>query len=215
MVAVALLGVAYSAYVGGDAWEGAVALNRFVVTVLPVLVILGLMSFADRIRGWRSAVSVGLLLALAGSILPTRNWPVAVGQWLGVVRPPGYGVHADLVRAVPRLEQEIPPWATVAVAHAGTVPYYLDRRYFDLLGKCDPVVARSEMHRGVMTSNPFLEFFPGHLKWDYEYSLRRLKPDFIISSWGKTLPDAREILDAHYVRVEGFAPVQVYRRKEK
>jgi hypothetical protein len=54
-----------------------------------------------------------------------------------------------------------------------------------------------------MTRRPYLEFFPGHLKWDYAYSLGQLKPDFILSNWGSTRADAEPYL-RDYRLVDGF-----------
>jgi hypothetical protein len=157
-------------------------------------------------------MGIGLSLALCGSIFPTRNWSVALGQWSGIVQPLGADLHAELLNLVPVIERITPPSATVAVAHAGTLPYYVDRRYVDLLGKCDPVVSRKPMHRNLMTPNPILEFFPGHLKWDYGYSLGQLKPDFIVTQWGKTFHDASPHLIGHYVKLSQHGRMEIWKK---
>ena len=68
------------------------------------------------------------------------------------------------------------PQATIAVHAAGQIPYYSERRTIDLLGLNDPVVAK-----GPVTG----PFYPGHDKWNYEYSIAQLKPDLIADNWIK------------------------------
>jgi hypothetical protein len=201
----ALLILAYSAFVGGDAWEGAVPINRFVATAYPMILILigGMLFPRDYRSGLIPAVAAGILLAGAVSVFPSRQWLPAAARWSLVDGPHDHKIHADLIRAAVQMDSIVPSGALVAVSHAGTVPYYLDRRYHDLLGKCDPVISRTPMHRGVMTRRPYLEFFPGHLKWDYAYSLGQLKPDFILSNWGSTRADAEPYL-RDYRLVDGF-----------
>jgi arabinofuranosyltransferase len=64
--------------------------------------------------------------------------------------------------------------ASIAVAHAG-LPAYLSRNEMvDLLGKNDSFISHLEP-RGLI--------FPGHNKWNYEYSIGVLKPDLIAETW--------------------------------
>lgn len=65
--------------------------------------------------------------------------------------------------------------ASVAVVWAGAIPYFSRRPAVDLLGKSDPVIARGP-------SRP-IGFTPGHTKWDYRHSVRRLQPDLIAQVW--------------------------------
>src|SRR5262249_27704572 len=64
------------------------------------------------------------------------------------------------------------PQAAVAHFWAGATPYFSERRGIDLLGKCDPVIAREPAHPGLMR--------PGHNKYDLSHSLA-LAPDVIVS----------------------------------
>jgi hypothetical protein len=45
------------------------------------------------------------------------------------------------------LEQILTPRAKVALVWAGTVPYFFEREYVDILGKNDPVIAKLPMRR--------------------------------------------------------------------
>ena len=48
----------------------------------------------------------------------------------------------------------------------------------DLLGKNDTFIA---------TSTPHGDFFPGHNKWDYNYSIGELQPDVIFQTFDRGL----------------------------
>ena len=74
------------------------------------------------------------------------------------------------------LAQHTSPAAIIAVHAAGQIPYYAERQTIDLLGLNDPVVAKGP------ASGPF---YPGHDKWNYEYSILGLKPDLIADNWDK------------------------------
>lgn len=79
--------------------------------------------------------------------------------------------------------------AKIADIWAGAVFYFSDRTGVDLLGKCDRHVARQK-------ANP-VSNYPGHNKFDYDYSLGQLRPDFVISSF--KLPVTEEEMRARAV----------------
>jgi hypothetical protein len=68
--------------------------------------------------------------------------------------------------------------ATIATVWAGVPAYYSQRPMLDLLGKNDVHIA---------TSAPHGSFFPGHNKWDYEYSIGQLQPDVIFQIFDRDL----------------------------
>jgi hypothetical protein len=90
------------------------------------------------------------------------------------------------------------PTARIAVVAAGGAVYYADRPAVDLLGKSDPVIARGPV-RG--------DFYPGHDKWNYSYSIFTLRPDFIAELWRPTADDVAKLVrsgyDAFCVSVQG------------
>jgi hypothetical protein len=76
------------------------------------------------------------------------------------------------VRALHKLQ--IKPGTLIAVHRAGSVPYYLPEfRFHDILGKCDAHISHLPAHEGQVT---------GHNKFDYQYSLGKLKPEILITS---------------------------------
>ena len=68
--------------------------------------------------------------------------------------------------------------ASIATIWAGVPAYYSHRTMLDLLGKNDTFIA---------TSVPHGEFFPGHNKWDYNYSIGKLQPDVIFQTFDRGL----------------------------
>jgi len=66
--------------------------------------------------------------------------------------------------------------AVIGTIWAGVPAYYSHRTMLDLLGKNDTFIA---------TSAPHGDFFPGHNKWDYEYSIGKLQPDVIFQTFDR------------------------------
>ena len=87
------------------------------------------------------------------------------------------GLHIDDDNAMAlyglELRQATAPDASIAVVWAGAGPYFdLPRPAIDLLGKNDAHIANEPMRKGV-------QFYPGHTKWDYAWSIGHLQPDLV------------------------------------
>jgi arabinofuranosyltransferase len=113
-----------------------------------------------RLRG-TAVAALAVLVVVAPNLDPVDKW-LAHG---------GYHVEDDkgAVRYGLALKANTHPDAVIAVAWAGSIPYFAERRSIDLLGKSDPVIARSHPRQAL--------FHPGHTKWDLDYSLGKLRPD--------------------------------------
>jgi arabinofuranosyltransferase len=195
---------AYSIWVGGDYAEPEVdAANRFIAQGMPFLFILvGLCCdrlFSDlsilRNRGrspapgvTSTATAVLVLLVISGK--SWANWTVDNAALL----------KADIrrVRAGLAIADQTAAQAVIAVHAAGQIPYYSDRHTIDLLGLNDPVIARGPL------SGPF---YPGHDKWNYEYSIDQLRPDLVADNWirlgdfMRSDPDYQQLENGMYVRI--------------
>jgi hypothetical protein len=68
--------------------------------------------------------------------------------------------------------------ARIGTIWAGVPAYYSHRTMLDLLGKNDTFIA---------TSTPHGDFFPGHNKWDYDYSIGKLQPDVIFQTFDRDI----------------------------
>jgi arabinofuranosyltransferase len=84
----------------------------------------------------------------------------------------GWEGAQERLRVALYLERNIPPDQSLASAWAGTFFYFSGLPGVDLLGKCDPVVARSRPDPSLGGS--------GHNKLDLDRSLGLLKPDWVL-----------------------------------
>jgi hypothetical protein len=87
----------------------------------------------------------------------------------------------------------------IAVVRAGTIPYFSDRPAIDLLGKNDLHIARE-----ASTVPPgrarFVYFRPGHMKFDYRYSIEQQAPDVVVQLW-QNREEVLPYLQKYYTRV--------------
>ena len=147
----------------------------------------GTQDLADRATFTLAAVVVCLVLALRR--LPPAGWArgsrslaagivavllvldgPALAAW---ARTTGPHVSDDGTMALYGLvvRDVTAPSATTAVVWAGASTYYSGRPSIDLLGKSDRHIAHEAPRK--------VPFYPGHTKWDYAWSIGRLRPDLV------------------------------------
>ena len=172
---------AYSIYIGGDYAEPETnAANRFITQGMPALIIL---------FSWiTSRILSDLTTAQPQSALSTSKVnpaiPLALIVLIIISGEPWFNysidnaplLKADIrrVKLALHIAESTSPDAVIAVHAAGQIPYYSERTTIDLLGLNDPVVAKGQGHG---------EFYPGHNKWDYGYSIDQLQPDLIADNF--------------------------------
>ena len=189
---VLFLQVLYNIYVGGDSFEGWAkgGLNKFLTIVMPLFIILfcaGLVTLAkiikekahfhERTTNYTVAVIALLCLINFNEIyhVPTST----VKEW-SLIKQPRFGLENERnVRIALMLIEMTNPQAKLAVAAAGAAPYFSERYSIDLLGKNDKKIARGESHLLPHVS-PWIGFMAGHSKWDFSYSIAKLKPDIVV-----------------------------------
>ncbi|GIX44983.1 MAG: hypothetical protein KatS3mg130_1391 [Candidatus Sumerlaea sp.] len=207
----------YSCYVGGDAWERIAGANRFIAPVVPFAFILAFGTL-EHLGGVQRLFSRGRSLGLiaygfAGLVNPNMFFGPSSLAYLVLLEPPLYKADNERnVRLALALREFTQPHATVAVDYAGAPAYFADRQMIDLLGKADRHVARLPAHRNVLGVSRFLEYYPGHLKWDYKYSIGELQPDVVCAIWRRTLGDSHRHLHGTYLQGE-IAGFSVYLKK--
>ncbi len=193
--ALLLLGIflaqcAYSIYVGGDYAEPETnAANRFITQGMPALILL----FSWMTSRVLADLKVGQSQSTFSNPKASPAIPLALGVLLIVSGEPWFNYAVDnapLLKADIRrvklglhIAQNTSPKAVIAVHAAGQIPYYSERTTIDLLGLNDPVVALGEGHG---------EFYPGHNKWDYDYSIGELQPDVIADNFAPLADFMRE-----------------------
>ncbi|CAN5390618.1 hypothetical protein BH23CHL1_BH23CHL1_14060 [soil metagenome] len=218
LTAIIIVQCAYSVYVGGDAWEGSVQANRYIVPGIPSLFILcalalvGLPTLLSPLSRMRTLGGFATRWQLGAPML-RRRWIhgyaivaiIVSGLMVVTVNRPSFdewkehnALHAndDAVAARYRLalRASTSEDAVIAVVWAGAIPYFSQRTSIDLLGKSDSVVATSPPRPG--------SFYPGHNKWDYAHSIELLKPDVVAQLWGATKQDRQNLEAWGYEQVE-------------
>jgi hypothetical protein len=213
-VAVVLAYLAYSAWVGGDAWEEAgVGANRFVAFVMPLVFVLfnAVLSHAVT-RGWRDRRRLGTaaatLATAAALLLANQLWPLGPREgwrrFLVLERPLLVDGHERFVRRTLHLQASglIPPGGRVAVVWSGIPAYFSDWEMVDLLGYNDRWVAR-QASSIPLTRASFRAFRPGHGKLGYEHALRVHRPDLVFQTWRPDGEDWSAELRRHGYRRRG------------
>src|SRR6266436_5635008 len=193
----------YSVYVGGDAWEYWGGSNRYISIAMPgffVVLACGLSRLSRLITDglkpgsvlaglqaiqWRPAafpILVGVSVLCFNSI----HGVGALAEML-LIRAPlhsGKGGENDSeVREALALRRVTTPAASITLVRAGTIPYFSDRIGVDLLGKNDTHIAHEPMRRSFSGLRALIEFRPGHMKYDYAYSIEEQRPDLVVQLW--------------------------------
>jgi arabinofuranosyltransferase len=189
--------LAYSIYVGGDAWEGwSHVANRFLCIVMPSFFILlsltikYLFNLVNRFFGAKVVKGVKfttwlektkfyffillillLILRFHGGIsLPLGSLLAASG--------PHVNDDKEMVRIGLELKEITNEKAKIAVVWSGAIPYFSDRDCIDILGYNDKVIAHQ-----TISLDSWKDFYPGHNKYDYGYSIGTLNPDIVAQLW--------------------------------
>lgn len=214
----------YSVYVGGDAWEYWGGSNRYISIAMPGFFILlsyalfrvsrfiiGAMNLDPRPAGiattnWKGYI-FPLLIAVSLISVNSIYGLEALAEVL-LIKPPLHSGnreenHEEVEQAL-LLRQMTTPDATIVVTRAGTIPYFSGRPSIDLLGKTDRHIAHENMRTFAAGWHKFIEFRPGHMKFDYSYSIGQQRPDVIAQLWRHT-EEARPYLQQDYrsVRLQG------------
>ncbi len=200
--------IAYSIYVGGDAWESKGGANRYLSVAIPLYFALFALTLDDLHRWVRARMPwprLKFLVALSVigfTLVGLVNMNYLLQQRqslerLSLLRPPMFTVVSEeYVRMARALDKLTAPQARVAVVTAGAISYFSERPTIDLLGKSDAYVARLPIHDA-----DYKHLRPGHMKYDYDYSIGQLKPDVIVQLWGENEP-AKQYMKVDYMVVE-------------
>lgn len=216
--------LAYSVYVGGDAWEHRGGANRYISIAMPLFFILFVYA-GDLLRsaildkaGPRSQQVetlslIGLAVFVLASMLNMNLLQDArsLERWALIRQPLFIEGNKEYVQIALALEKITRPQASVAVVSAGAIPYFSDRYAIDLLGKNDTWIAHTRAH-GSENIFDLENFRPGHMKWDYDYALGQLQPDVVVQLWGDTQA-AQVYLQRDYVIGGAAGDMAFYLRK--
>lgn len=200
--------LAYSVWVGGDAFEPdpEVLANRFLAFVLPLAFVVA----GDLVRrwtaGWPPARRRAALFAATAVLLVQVNglWrPPLSDRWnvyLHLRTRPEAGSHALVLGRLRALEKLIAPEARVVTYWAGIPAFFGRYRWIDAYGYNDARIARRPVRAGL----GWEEYRPGHVKADAEYLLA-LRPDAFFQLWDLTRLPVR--WPRHHMRRSGYLQV--------
>jgi hypothetical protein len=192
LVWIFLTQVLYHVYVGGDAWSAWG--SRYITMVMPIFYLLlcyGLskLELPDGIKLLKEKAPSYLVKALPVLFLIfcLINVNLIKGDlkvFLLLGPPLHVADNANMIKTSLLLKEITHRNAKIAVTWAGILPYFTNRYCIDLLGKNDRIIAREQM-RNISGLKKLVFFYPGHLKWDYGYSIGHLKPDVVAQTWGQ------------------------------
>jgi hypothetical protein len=154
-----LIDTAYIAYVGGDAFRD----YRFFIQLVPLLILLAFFGIDELINSQSARVLFAIFVFF--------STPLLFSTYRSALKPALSEIGNIEIGLL--LKQNSSETAKVAEFWAGQSIYFSDRPGIDLLGKSDSHIARMQA-RPEATK-------PGHNKYDFDYSLGALKPDFVIA----------------------------------
>jgi hypothetical protein len=226
--------IAYSVFVGGDAWETHGGANRYIAIAMPIFFVLFAWAMHELLEraaasldaGWASQLGSRLVYALIFAIA-MLHFNLLLGDWRAIERWQ-FDRRLDYVagnernlRTALALQNATRPGTSIAVVGAGTIPYLLPEHFaIDILGKTDPIIARGPIRQSL--GRPDVAFLrpgnqnrmrPGHMKWNYAHTIGELQPDVIVSVWEETLKEAEPYLQ-DYVLVTMDDKANVFVRKD-
>ncbi len=177
--------LAYQIYVGGDAWN----YWRMLTPAFPLLWLLAVEGASE----FRPAKMAWPALAAALGMVNFHMLPT-----MAMVHVPGsIRMNAANVQIGLTLKEITDEQASLGVFTAGAIGYYSERRVVDFLGKMDRVIASGQADVSGRAGFGRLITLPGHNKYNLEYSIKQLQPDFIERAhWGGQ--DLSEWVNEHY-----------------
>ncbi len=216
--------ILYSVYVGGDAWEWWGGSNRYISIVMPLFFILfsyalyqitdKLFSVLGRGKKYPKLLSLAVFTLICAICLiqfnRINNFD-ALRKWTLLEKPLHTEEYARTIGLSLLLKESTTDDARIAFVRAGAMPYFTQRYAIDILGKNDNVISRIRMRQAVK-ENKYTFFYPGHIKWDYSYSIGKLKPDAIAQLWRKR-EEAYPFIKDDY-KIYNFKDIQIFFRKD-
>jgi len=180
-----LFQILYTIYTGGDVFY---YFGRYVMVTVPLFFVLFSLSSERIVQGIVQGLNakkyvfsfslVFILVAISMFNFVDKDMFL---ESLLLKHPQSTGGIKQNVELAKAIDTATYKGAKVAVIWAGITPYFSDRYFYDMLGKSDKVVAREKARspHELLEVNPLIRFVPGHLKYDYEYSIKALKPDVV------------------------------------
>jgi len=205
--------IGYQVYIGGDPWN----YWRIMSPSMPLANVLFISAINDivfvmlrtkTLRAYflrnpifpRKHITEFLVISLTLIGLLSANWRFLIE--ISILRKP-YKAEAnqDNVNTAIALSQLTTSDATIGVLWAGSIPYFIDRKAIDFLGKSDRYIAQLPPDVSGSVSWSGMDSVPGHNKYDLNYSIKNLEPTYVQDvMWGKQ--DLSKWAETKYVKVK-------------
>jgi hypothetical protein len=206
-----LVSLTYQIYVGGDPWT----YWRILAPGMPFLLLLFISSCAEMLSFLRFKPSaiVSLLILLALILPGLYRMDARFIREMSLQELPfdqqAAHKHVETAIAINEVTKES---ATIGVFWAGTLPYYVDRKAIDFLGKSDPGIASLPPDTSGLIAWDGMNSVPGHNKYDLTYSIQTLQPTYVDDlKWGSQ--DLTRWGNEHYVLVR-YQKIWLYLLKD-
>jgi hypothetical protein len=215
-LSIVLAYIAYSVFVGGDAWEHApIDANRFIAFAMPLAFVVfaglanGLLSQLDRI-GWLNRDKGTKLLYVASVVLMLVTNGLLVNpesreKWQAVMvteRPFLVTSHHLVAAETFSLKKRFSAGTRVATAWSGIPAYFTDFEMVDVLGYNDPLIARLDPVPQ-LSLDRFEKIPPGHLKWNLDLTIQSRQPQVLYQTWGYSDDQLRAMLPGYGYHPDG------------
>ena len=205
--------IGYQVYIGGDPWN----YWRIMSPSMPLAIVLFISAINDivfvmlrtkTLRVYflrnpifpRKHITEFLVISLTLIGLLSANWRFLIE--ISLLRKP-YQAQAnqDNVNTAIALSQLTTSDATIGVFWAGSIPYFIDRKAIDFLGKSDRYIAQLLPDVSGSVSWSGMDSVPGHNKYDLNYSIKNLEPTYVQDvMWGKQ--NLSKWAESKYVKVK-------------
>jgi arabinofuranosyltransferase len=177
--------LAYNIFVGADAWEQWGGANRYLVVVMPLFISLFVWGAVNTglFGKWKAVTLATIILSFVSLNSIDRSWILPMMLIKSVPTMADNRFHVLMANY---LKTQTSEHDTIGLAWAGTIPYFLERNYVDFLGKNDMFIARQTAKLDCSAGGLFAIiycYYPGHMKWDYQYSIERKQPDIVLQMY--------------------------------
>ena len=177
-----LISVIYQIYVGGDAWN----YWRIMTPSMPLLFLLFVFACFEIANRFPQTRRMSYLWVAALSVIGLCFADARFVKEFLLIDLPYQNNYAQAhVEAAIALNDLTDENATIGVFWGGTLPYYLDRKAIDFLGKSDRYIASLPPDVSGQSAGFGMNSMPGHNKYDLTYSIQTLLPTYVQEfDWG-------------------------------
>jgi arabinofuranosyltransferase len=194
------INILYQVYIGGDAFFW----HRFFVPFYPLVLFLLLKGFKEMTLFLKNSSFIFLIGMFFIILIFSGEFPHL--KRLALILPP-YTTYSNKlnVKTALCLKDILPQHASLGLFWLGAIGYYTDFKCIDFLGKCDSQIAKLHHFDTTFHLLKGQHGRPGHDKYDLNYSIKKLQPDYIQNYfWGQQNLKSYVFKHYHLVNFHGL-----------